>query len=155
MGPWRGMPSLPDYWPTSEAADAIHPFRLATSPARSFLNSSFNETPGSRKKEGRPEVMVHPADAAQLGIADGSLVRLGNERGVVTLHARHFEGVKRGVLISEGIWPNASFADGKGINTLTGADPIAPFPAAKLYSRPLLSPHKDKDQPWPSSVPFP
>jgi anaerobic selenocysteine-containing dehydrogenase len=133
MGSWRTMPSLPDYWPTSEAADAIHPFRLATSPSRSFLNSTFNETPGSRKKEGRPEVMVHPDDAAQLGIADGGLVRLGNERGVVTLHARYFEGVKRGVLVSEGVWPNAAFPDGKGINTLTGADPIAPYGGAAFH----------------------
>jgi hypothetical protein len=42
MGPWRELPSLPDYHPTSEAADTAHPYRLATSPARSFLNSSFN-----------------------------------------------------------------------------------------------------------------
>ncbi len=52
MGPWRTMPALPDYFPAIEEADARHPFRLATSPARSFLNSTFNETPSSRSKEG-------------------------------------------------------------------------------------------------------
>ena len=30
-----------------EEADEAHPFRLATSPARGFLNSTFNETPTS------------------------------------------------------------------------------------------------------------
>ena len=57
MGPWQTLPALPDYWTAIEEADATHPFRLTTSPARSFLNSSFNETPSSRAKEGgRPEV---------------------------------------------------------------------------------------------------
>ena len=43
-GPWREMPSLPDHWPINEDADEEHPFKLATSPARNFLNSSFTET---------------------------------------------------------------------------------------------------------------
>ncbi|MCB1500317.1 MAG: molybdopterin oxidoreductase family protein [Bauldia sp.] len=133
MGPWATMPSLPDYWPAIEAPDDKHPFRLATSPSRSFLNSSFTETPSSRKKEGRPEVMIHPDDAAACGIDNGARVRIGNARGAVTLHARHFDGLRRGVLVSEGIWPNAAFADGNGINTLTGADPVAPFGGAAFH----------------------
>ena len=71
--------------------------------------------------------------AAAHGIADGSLVRLGNPRGAVTLHARHFDGVRRGVLVSEGLWPNAAFVDGQGINTLTGADPVAPYGGAAFH----------------------
>jgi anaerobic selenocysteine-containing dehydrogenase len=64
-GPVERMPALPDHWTIIEEADAAHPFRLATSPARNFLNTTFNETPTSRAKEGgRPEVMIHPADAA-------------------------------------------------------------------------------------------
>ena len=47
MGPWEKMPSLPDHWTIIEEADEAHPFRLATSPSRSFLNTSFNETPSS------------------------------------------------------------------------------------------------------------
>ena len=76
---------------------------------------------------------IHPADARDRGIADGAPVRLGNTRGVVTLHARHFDGVRRGVLVSEGIWPNAAFPDGNGINSLTGADPVAPFGGAAFH----------------------
>jgi anaerobic selenocysteine-containing dehydrogenase len=134
MGPWRSLPALPDQFDAIEDADQRHPFRLATSPARSFLNSSFNETESSRNKEGgRPEVLIHPADAAGLGIENGAPVRLGNTRGTVSLHARTFDGVCRGVLISEGVWPNAAFADGRGINTLTGADPIAPFGGAAFH----------------------
>jgi anaerobic selenocysteine-containing dehydrogenase len=77
--------------------------------------------------------MIHPADAAAHDIADGSKVVLGNARGEVRLHARLFEGVRRGVLIAESIWPNAAYADGRGINTLTGADPIAPYGGAAFH----------------------
>ena len=133
IGPWQDLPSLPDHWAATEDATERHPFRLATSPARNFLNSSFNETPSSLERERRPEVLVHPADAAALAIQVGDWVRLSNARGEVLIRARLFEGVRRGVLIAEGIWPNASFPDGRGINTLTGADPIAPFGGAAYH----------------------
>ena len=133
VGPHAEMPTLPDHWGSIEAADDENPFRLATSPARQFLNSSFNETPSSIAREVRPELMIHPEDAAGLGVAGGDLVRVGNRRGEVKLHIKLFEGLKRGVVISEGLWPNSAFVDGKGINTLTGADPVAPFGGAAVH----------------------
>ncbi len=132
-GPVEAMPALPDHWDVIEEADTAHPFRLATSPARNFLNSTFNETPTSLRREGRPEVMVHPDDAAASGIADGDAVVVGNMRGKVQLHARVYEGVRRGVLIAESIWPNSAYPDGRGINTLTGADPVAPYGGAAFH----------------------
>src|SRR5687768_18114653 len=45
----QGLPKLPDHMETAEWASAEHPFRLVTSPARNFLNSTFAETPTSRK----------------------------------------------------------------------------------------------------------
>jgi anaerobic selenocysteine-containing dehydrogenase len=133
IGPVDAMPSLPDHWNAIEEADAEHPFRLATSPARSFLNSTFTETPTSRARERRPNVMIHPDDAGPLGIVEGDKVVLGNRRGEVRLHASLFAGVRRGVLIAESVFPNATFEDGRGINTLTGADAIAPFGGAAFH----------------------
>jgi anaerobic selenocysteine-containing dehydrogenase len=127
------MPPLPDHWEVIEEADSAHPFRLATSPARGFLNSSFTETPTSLANEGRPEVMIHPQDAAACGVAQGDEVVLGNRRGEVRLHAKVFDGVRRGVLIAESLWPNSAYADGRGINSLTGADSIAPFGGAAFH----------------------
>jgi anaerobic selenocysteine-containing dehydrogenase len=77
--------------------------------------------------------MIHPDDAAAGDISDGEEVRLGNRRGVVRLHAKLFDGVRRGVLIAESLWPNSAYADGRGINTLTGADPISPFGGAAFH----------------------
>lgn len=133
LGPWTTMPELPDHWEYLEHASERHPFRLVTAPARSFLNSTFNETDSSLKKEKRPEVWMLQADAEDHGINDGDLVEMGNNRGTVTLHARYVEGLTPGTVISEGIWPNEAFPDGKGINTLTGADPAAPYGGAAFH----------------------
>ena len=126
-------PVFPDHVELIETADAEHPFRLATSPARSFLNSTFTETPGSRNREGRPELLIHPADATELGIAAGDRVEIGNTRGEVVLHAKLFDGVRRGVVIAEGIWPNGAHERGEGINVLTGADAVAPYGGAAFH----------------------
>ncbi len=132
-GPVEQMPVLPDHWAVTEGADDEHPFRLATSPARQFLNSTFNETPVSVKREGRPTLMMHPKDAAAHGIVDGDRIAVGNRRGKVILHAKLFEGVRRGVVIAESIWPNTAYEDGCGINSLTGADAIAPYGGAAFH----------------------
>ena len=77
--------------------------------------------------------MIHSDDAGKLGIVDGAEVVIGNTRGQVRLHARVFDGVRRGVLIAESIWPNDAYPDGRGINTLTGADAIAPYGGAAFH----------------------
>jgi anaerobic selenocysteine-containing dehydrogenase len=133
FGPVAAMPSFPDHWPVIEAADEEHPFRLVTAPARHFLNSSFTETPGSQARERRPTLMIHPDDAAGQGLAEGDRVELTNRRGAVILQVRLFDGVRRGVVIAESIWPNAAHPGGRGINTLTGADPVAPFGGAAVH----------------------
>jgi anaerobic selenocysteine-containing dehydrogenase len=133
FGPIAEMPAFPDHWEAIETADDAHPFRLATSPARNFLNSSFTETPTALAKEERPTVLVHPEDAALLGIADGDRVELSNRRGAVRLHAQLFTGLQRGVLVAESIWPNGAYEDGRGINTLTGADAPAPVGGAAFH----------------------
>jgi anaerobic selenocysteine-containing dehydrogenase len=129
----RPLPALPDHWDVIEEADDEHPFRLATSPARGFLNSTFTETPTSLSRERRPTVMINPDDAAACGVTDGDEIVLGNRRGQVHIHAKLFDGVRRGVLIAESLWPNSAYADGRGINTLTGSDSVAPFGGAAFH----------------------
>ncbi|NVP54391.1 molybdopterin-containing oxidoreductase family protein [Mycoplana rhizolycopersici] len=133
LGPHAALPDFPDYVEVIEVADADHPFRLATPPARTYLNSSFTEMKWSRDREGRPEVMIHPEDAQSRGIGDGDVVKIGNVRGEIRLHAKVTGEGKPGVLICEGIWPNDAHLDGEGINVLTGADPVAPYGGAALH----------------------
>ena len=127
------VPRLPDHWDVIENADDRHPFRLATSPSRSYLNSSFNEMPSSRAREGKPRAKIHPDDMAALGLVDGQKIVMGNERGEIRLVAESFAGLRRGVVIVESIPPNDDFEDGEGLNTLTGADQVAPFGGAAFH----------------------
>ena len=132
--PSRPIPALPDHWDVIEEADAEHPFRLATSPARGFLNSTFTETPTSLNREQRPTVMIKSRRCRR---ARRRRRRKGRCSAIAAakckLHAKLFDGVRRGVLIAESLWPNSAYADGRGINTLTGADSIAPYGGAAFH----------------------
>jgi anaerobic selenocysteine-containing dehydrogenase len=127
------LPALPDHVAITDEADEGRPFRLVTAPARNYLNSSFTETPTSRGREGRPTVMIHPEDCAALAINDGDRVRIGNAQGSVVVHARPFDGLQRGVVVVESIWPNTAFEEGNGINTLISADPGPPRGGAVFH----------------------
>lgn len=128
-----GMSALPDHIEVIDSATQDRPFRLVAAPARSFLNTSFTEMPYTRAREGRPTVQVNPADAARLGITEGSRVRLGNARGEVVLHARIVEGAQPGVIVAESIWPHADHEGGVGINALTSDEPALPDGGAVFH----------------------
>lgn len=130
---FAGMPALPDHFAVIEEADAVHPFRMVAAPARSFLNTTFTETPTSRRREQRPSALIHPADCARLGIVTGDRIVIGNRRGEVRLHARSFDGLQAGVLVVESIWPNSDFEGGVGINALISAEPGPPNGGAVFH----------------------
>ena len=132
-GRWREMPVLPDHFDVNDPTCAERPYRLVTAPARTFLNSTFTETPGSRRREARPTVLVAPERCAALGLADGDVVTLGNARGEVRVHVRAQAGQLPDVLVVEGLWPNADFEGGIGINALTSAEPGWPNGGAVFH----------------------
>src|SRR6185436_9337843 len=108
-GPYHAdMPALPDHLDNYERATAAFPFRLVVPPARAFLNTTFTETPGSIGREGEPRALIHEQDAARLGLAEGSIVRLGNARGEVRVKARPSQTARPGVVIVEGNWPSGA-----------------------------------------------
>ena len=122
------MPPLPDHLDVIETATPDKPFRLVAAPARNFLNSTFTETPSSQHKEERPTALIHPAVCERIGITTGDIVRIGNDRGSVLIHALAFDGLQESTLIVESQWPGAAFIEGIGINVLVSAEPG--FPAA-------------------------
>jgi anaerobic selenocysteine-containing dehydrogenase len=132
-GRWQEMPVLPDHQNVIDNATAAKPYRLVAAPARTFLNSSFTETPSSVKRERRPTALIHPQDCTALGVAEGDRVVVGNERGEVIVHVKPQEGQQPGVLVVEGIWPNRYFENGIGINAITSADPGWPNGGAVFH----------------------
>ena len=133
LGAREPMPALPDHWDATDSATAAHPFRMVAAPARQFLNSTFSQTPESRRREVRPSVLLHPQDAERLGIATGDRVAVGNKRGEVSLHARIASGMQPGVVVVESVWPGADFGGGIGINALISAEPALPAGGAVFH----------------------
>jgi len=129
----QGMAEFPDFSPVIDAANAQHPFRLVAAPARQFLNSTFTETPGSRARERRPTLLIHPDDARNLNIGEGAPVEVGNRQATISLHAGLFDGLQRGVVVIESIWPNRDFPGGLGVNALTSAEPGKPGGGAVFH----------------------
>ena len=134
MGPnGANMPVLPDFLNNIHAATDECPFRLVTAPARGFLNTSFTEMPTSRKREVAPTVLLHPLDCEELGVSGGERVRLGNVLGTVVVRSQAFDGVQRGVVVVESVWPNEAFEEGIGINALVSAEPGWPNGGATFH----------------------
>jgi anaerobic selenocysteine-containing dehydrogenase len=127
------LPAFPDHVAVIDEGDPERPFRLVAAPSRSFLNTSFNNTPSSIAREGRPTAFIHSEALAKLGLADGDRVRIGNKRGSLVVHTRSFDGLQRRVVIVEGLWPNHAFEEGIGINLLTSADPGLPRGGAVFH----------------------
>lgn len=129
-----GLPAMPDHLDNIDKATEDRPFRLVAAPSRNYLNSTFAETPTSIKREGRPSAKMHPDDLSELGIEDGQAIRMGNRQAEISLHAEAFDGLQRGVVIVEGIWPNTAFGNkDMGINALTSADPGPPKGGAVFH----------------------
>jgi anaerobic selenocysteine-containing dehydrogenase len=127
------MPLLPDHWDSPEAANAAMPYRLVTAPARHFLNSSFNQTPTSLRREKHPCAMLHPGDAAALDVRDGDWITFGNDRGELQIQVAIAEGQQPGVVIVETLWANRHFKGGLGVNVLTSAEPAGPIGGAAFH----------------------
>lgn len=127
------MPELPDHFAIIDEADAEHPFRLITPPSLHFLNSTFSETETSRRLAGQPTALIHQADCAALGLADGGMVRIGNAKASIALRVQATTGIARGVVAVESIWPDECFAEGRGINHLTSADAALPAGGAVFH----------------------
>jgi anaerobic selenocysteine-containing dehydrogenase len=117
------MPRYPDHYQVNDSTTDEKPFRLVTAPARQFLNSSFTETATAKKREGRPTAKIHSRTCAQLKLASGDRVRIGNEQASVVVHAETYNDVQDNVVIVESIWPSENFIEGVGINALISTDP--------------------------------
>ena len=89
-----------------------------TAPAHNFLNSSFTETDASKSIEKKPKIKIHSKDMEKLNIKNNEIIEIGNNRAKLKIHAEAFDGMLRGVVIVEGIWPSEAFIGNEGIKML-------------------------------------
>ncbi len=116
-----GQDALPNHVPNYETfgQSAAYPLAMISPPARNFLNSTFVNVASLQKQEGRPLLEIHPHDAAARGIADGSVVRVFNDRGSYLCHAELSERARPGVVNGLGIWWRKLGLEGTNVNQLT------------------------------------
>jgi anaerobic selenocysteine-containing dehydrogenase len=95
------------------------PLTLITPSSSKRTNATFGSDPASAG----PEVLeMHPRDAQQRGLADGTLVLVWNARGSVALQLKITEATRPGVLYSpKGTW-RATSQTGLTVNALIPAD---------------------------------
>ena len=124
---------MPDHFDVIDNPTSDKPFRMVAAPARTFLNSTFTETPSSLRREVRPTALMNPDDCAELGVGEGDRLEIGNDRGQTIVHCKAKAGQQKGVVVVEGIWPNRNFETGMGINALTSADPGWPHGGAVFH----------------------
>jgi anaerobic selenocysteine-containing dehydrogenase len=107
-----GLPALPTFTAPVTAADGA--LRLLTPKTHPrFLNSSYAHHHGPL--EPAPCLELHPDDAERLGLDDGTLARIGNERGVLELPVRRSARVRPGVCAIPWGW----WGEDRNVNVLT------------------------------------
>ncbi len=116
---------LPDFVPNHESVQSApalarrFPLAMISPPPRNFLNSTFVNVRSLRAIEGEPMLEIHADDAAPRGIADGTMVRVFNDRGSTACRARVGNRARPGVVNALGVWWRKLSPAGTNINELT------------------------------------
>jgi anaerobic selenocysteine-containing dehydrogenase len=121
----QGRDPLPSYVPGHEDPQtqielaARFSLQMICPPSPAFLNSTFVNVDRLRKIAGEPILEIHPGDAAARQIIDGDLVSVFNDRGKFQARAIVAETVKKGVVVTLGVWWNKYTSDGGNCNATT------------------------------------
>ena len=92
--------------------------RLLSPASQWTSNTSFGNVGRVRARLGEPGVLLHPADAAARGVADGDAVRVHNKTGSLAAQVSVSDALQPGVaLIYKGRWPGLD-RSGANVNVL-------------------------------------
>lgn len=124
-------------------APADYPFQLANRRHRHSMNSWLNELPGLHPAGRRNEVLLHPQDAANLGVGDGDRVKVFSAVGEIELTASLSDRPRRGVVVVDHGWGSRIFdprggaeplSFGANRNLLVDAGPVDPLSQTSALS---------------------
>lgn len=136
LGKPAEIPAIPRYVPAPEGPqDSLrmqYPLQLIGYHTKRRCHSLHDRNDWLEELD-PPALWLHPADADARGIADGDLVEIYNDRGMVRVPAKVTKRIMQGVsALSQGGWytPDKQGVDTRGsINVLTSA--AQPTPLAK------------------------
>jgi len=86
-----------------------YPFQLANRRNRHSMNSWLNDMPGLHKRSRGNDVVIHPTDAASLGVSTGDRVRVYSPSGSIELDAVVSDQPRPGVVIVDHGWGSRVF----------------------------------------------
>jgi anaerobic selenocysteine-containing dehydrogenase len=98
-----GHPALPTYIPLVEE-DGDFPFLFVPGPNQHFLNSTFSNNEKHQSLEKEQLLYMNRSDADSLGLKDGDMVRVWNNRGQCEIRTAVGESVLPGVVVTQGLW---------------------------------------------------
>jgi anaerobic selenocysteine-containing dehydrogenase len=129
----QGLPALPDWVDDAGEIEAAQrwPLRLLTAPGYYQSHTAFSGVASLRRRQGPPECVLHPDDAASRGLRDGDEVELFNDRAAVVFRLRVSDETPRGVAFVPGQRP-AGEGRGGTINMLV-SDRFSDFGEGATY----------------------
>jgi formate dehydrogenase len=113
-----------------------YPFLMGNRRNRHSMNSFLNELPGLHPGGRGSVVLIHPADAAGLGVGEGDIVRVYSPVGEVEVKARLSDRPRRGVIVMDHGWGSRIFdprggsapqSFGVNRNLLIDSEPVDPL----------------------------
>jgi anaerobic selenocysteine-containing dehydrogenase len=105
-----------------------YPYRLVVRRMREVMNSFGRHIPSVRRRRPTNRLQVHPADLAEIGIADGDTVTLRSPHGAIPAMVEPDETLRRGTVSLTHGWgelPGDADAIGVSVNLLTDAGETA------------------------------
>jgi len=106
----HGDPDLARRFPLALISRKQHP---------KFLNANYGGFAAHLPSSGAPALQIHPVDAESRGIATGSVVRVHNDRGELTLTAEVTDDLQPGLVAIPFGWWHRSTPEGRAVNALT------------------------------------
>ncbi len=129
----QGLPAMPGWVEdlSERETGRCWPLRLLTAPGYYQSHTAFSAVASLRRKQGPPECVLHPEDAAVRQLRDGETVQLVNDRGTVILKLRISDETSPGVVFVPGQRP-AGEAGQSTINMLV-SDRLSDFGEGATY----------------------
>jgi anaerobic selenocysteine-containing dehydrogenase len=122
-----GFDPLPTYTPPHEDPQqrpdlaARFPLQLVSPPRAQFLNSTFANRPGHRRRAGEPTIELASEDAAARGLRDGDWADVFNDRGSFRARVALTGSVRAGVAVAQGIYWRKFSPGGANANATTSS----------------------------------
>jgi anaerobic selenocysteine-containing dehydrogenase len=89
-----------------------YPYQLLSEHMRTHTHTQWWDCEYVKEYESEPIVKINPADAAELGIAEGDVVKLSNDQGFVTMKVAFNAGLPPKMISSARSWQKDNFIDG-------------------------------------------